>query len=1342
MSLFSVRSARYDVVICSNRYATASRKTSSTGRSSWSTSIKESRHGADPPILDWRLEGVLKGDGALLLGGLAFAVVSDSGCGGMADHKPQENTLRGSVPPGFFLHAYDDCGVPERQPHVLMQDSYVWTFQTSDTEADLKSRSAVFSYKAVRLRYDDLDPGVSYALVLTYASDHVYNRVQSLWADGLELHGPIALPKARSTRVVVKVPAEVTRDGKMALELRIHGQVNATMSIAELWASTPPAGNTLRLEGVSGVIGDLTGRLLDLAYDPVAGATVRLFRPDSVEPLATAITGPDGSFKVTRERFDEVAAHGLSLVAEKSGHSLTQVIPANELPFAPVRYWPVPASVAGLPAHQHVQSLDGTWRIDPAGGEGARARPLSASGWKDLHVPGQWRQQGFDLPRDRSVAVAKEFTVPASWAGRSIILCLDAIHSGTRYWLNNQLLGQSENLFTPVQWDVTTLCHPGGHDRLDLEMKVDTPSERLSVSSDYAFHNLGGIDRSVRIVALPDVHVRSLQIRPALDPSYRDGRVDVEVTLKNSRDRPVSQVFLRLSLQEPDNMAVPPVARRQIALVPMPPGDSHASITLPISNPRKWSAEKPELYRLVLELLERDETLERIERLVGFRTIEVRGSQVWLNGVPIKLAGACRHEVDPLTGRADTMKHGETDVKLFKAANLNFLRTSHYPPTIEMVEAADRLGMYLEVEAPLCWVDEAHDMTSLREVLIPTSAMIDYYHSHPSVIFWSLANESNFNRCFEVSNQLVKQLDPTRPTDFNNPDPKQICDIANLHYPPMPYDEQARGDPRPLVLRRVLLPGVPRADRRAGQPGLREYFGAGHSDPASPWGRECALAFAQPYLKPGTPPGAWTHIVGSTRVTGGAIFAALDDAFYFADGQHAGYAWHHGFWGIIDAWRRPKPEWWLAKMVFSPAWFPVRQVKFHSGASAIDVPVENRYAFTNLDELEFTWRLSDHAGGSIALAAAPGGKGMLKIPIPAGTREGTQLEIHARDRHNELVSAAVIQLGPRELVELPRPDAGRLNVQEDGSKVVLTGNSFSLVLDRMTGDFVALDPRHRFPLLHFPVPHLTRYDFGDLAGPHGRPYAVFPDDRTRRATKVEILSHADSTEIVVEARFDVFAGTTRWRMDKEGKGLIHSEQVYTGEEIDSREAGIRLTLDQPYQALQWRRWAEWGVYPEDSISRPEGHAQAFRPGTSGPDREGVRPTWPWSLDQTELGTADFRSVKLHIDEASLNAPDGSSVRVLANADRHVRACLAGKAVSMHVLSRCGTFSLTEVRNAQGFQGGPDWPCYRQPRMIDTPSTPAPEISEAYRAVYSSRCSRYFKGFLLLLIASTNACESG
>ena len=126
-----------------------------------------------------------------------------------------------------------------RQPHVLMKDCYLWTFNTSDTDAGLKERSAVFSYKGIQAVYDHLDPDASYVLALTYASDHVYKRVQSLEANGVVLHGPYALPKAKATRVIVRVPPEVTRDGKMTLAWKIHGEVNATVSIIELWANKP-----------------------------------------------------------------------------------------------------------------------------------------------------------------------------------------------------------------------------------------------------------------------------------------------------------------------------------------------------------------------------------------------------------------------------------------------------------------------------------------------------------------------------------------------------------------------------------------------------------------------------------------------------------------------------------------------------------------------------------------------------------------------------------------------------------------------------------------------------------------------------------------------------------------------------------------------------------------------------------------------------------------------------------------------------------------------------------------------------------------------------------------------
>jgi len=486
----------------------------------------------------------------------------------------------------------------------------------------------------------------------------------------------------------------------------------------------------------------------------------------------------------------------------------------------------------------------------------------------------------------------------------------------------------------------------------------------------------------------------------------------------------------------------------------------------------------------------------------------------------------------------------------------------------------------------------------------------------------------------------------------------------------MPYDEQAQDDPRPLLLGEYDFPVCHEQTDVRIDPGLREFFGLGHSDPDSPWGRECAESFAKPFLKPCTPPGAWSHIVHSRRVVGGAIWAALDDAFYFPDGQHAGYAWHHGFWGIADAWRRPKPEWWLAKLVFSPVWFPARHVDYTPGQRSVRLPVENRYSFTNLGELRVTWEVGGRHG-RVNAAVPPRSQGTIEVPIPPGTPEGASLVLRATDAQGALVTAASIRLGRERPVSVPRPDAGPPDLQEEGKLVVIRGDGSALVFDKTTGDFQGNDRRHTAAVLHFPSPHVTQYDFGDLAGPHGKPYDVYPDAGTRVIEQGTVRPTREGVELVVRDRYTGFAGTTTWLLDRRGLGTVSYDYTYSGPEFDTREAGVRFRLRPGCDEVTWRRWSEWGdVFPEDSISRTVGRAQALRTGKREADPEGVPPTWPWRLDQTELGTADFRAVKFSVYEAALLAPDGAGLRVYARADAHVRPCLAEGEVLLHVLSRC------------------------------------------------------------------------
>jgi hypothetical protein len=815
------------------------------------------------------------------------------------------------------------------------------------------------------------------------------------------------------------------------------------------------------------------------------------------------------------------------------------------------------------------------------------------------------------------------------------------------------------------------MARPGETNRLDLEMKVATVSEALSCSSSYAFHNLGGIDRSVRVFALPATHVHQMHLSAGLDNEYRDGKLQLEILLE-SGDEPAKDIALVLKLQDPSGKAVRHSVPRQ-AVEPFS-GLEEVALTTELAAPQPWSAEKPHLYRLILELQQGRTVLERIERNIGFRKIEIRDGQFYVNGRRVKLAGACHHESDPLTGRAATMCHAETDVRLLKDANLNYIRTSHYPPTAELLDAADRLGMYVEVEAPFCWVGGALDnSTNLPATLVPTSAMVDYHHSHPSVVVWSLANESHFNRQFLASARMCKELDPTRPTTFNHDFASSplaaIVDIANWHYPAWPYESVLAGDPRPVFFGEYFFPVCHEQTDVRIDPGLRELWGAGHAEPDSAYGRACALELDKPPLKPGLKPGGWGYIFHSRRLIGGAIWASHDDAFFLSETNHVGYAWHHGFWGLIDCWRRPKPEWWLARHIFSPVWLETRHVDFTPGQKTIRLPVENRFAFTDFSELKFNWEVSCKKG-RLRASLAPGARGELEIPVPAGTREGDELHLRVTAASGVSLTEAVVSLGKEKLLALPRPGAGPPRWSDDGDKVVVEGRGFTAVFSRSRGDFDPADPRHTCPVISFPRPHVTRYDFGDLNGPNAPPYAVFPDAATRKFERLEIKAEPGVLRLTVYDRYEGFAGSTSWLLDSEGRGVVSCDYLYSGKPMDTRESGMQLRLKPACDQLQWRRWSEWGVFPGESISRTEGSANARRETNWGPARWNQPPAWPWSKDETELGTADFRSIKYNIYGASLLAPDGCGLSAWANADAHFRAALAPGGVAAHLLWRC------------------------------------------------------------------------
>lgn len=249
----------------------------------------------------------------------------------------------------------------------------------------------------------------------------------------------------------------------------------------------------------------------------------------------------------------------------------------------------------------------------------------------------------------------------------------------------------------------------------------------------------------------------------------------------------------------------------------------------------------------------------------------------------------------------------------------------------------------------------------------------------------------------------------------------------------------------------------------------------------------------------------------------------------------------------------------------------------------------------------------------------------------------------------------------------------------------MQGNGFGLVFSKTKGDFDASDSRHTAAVISFPAPHVTRYDFGDLNGPNSPPYAVFPELDTHRFERIEVKEEPVGLRLIVHDRYKNFSGSTSWLIDNDGRGVVSCDYKYSGPTMDTREAGIRLLLNAACDEVKWRRWSEWGVFPKEDISRTEGSAKAHRDPKLRLARWNQRPVWPWALDETELGTADFRSVKFNIYEAGLRSPNGNGLVLHANADAHFRAALTPGGVEGFLLSRCslGQVPLTANDHVKG-----------------------------------------------------------
>ena len=328
-----------------------------------------------------------------------------------------------------------------------------------------------------------------------------------------------------------------------------------------------------------------------------------------------------------------------------------------------------------------------------------------------------------------------------------------------------------------------------------------------SYLEDQDFWRLSGIFRDVTLWSAGPLHVRDLQIRTSLDAAYTDAQLAIEVQVRN-RSAAAANLSLRATLIDAQGAEL---GRASTAAGRVPAGEaSTVSIVRSIAAPRKWTAESPYLYTLVVSLLDDSgRVVEAIPQKVGFRTVEMKDGQLMVNGRPILIKGVNRHEHDADTGHAVSVEQMLRDVRLMKRHNINAVRTSHYPNDPAWYDLCDRYGLYVIDEANI----ESHGMGYAPSRTLGnnpawkaahmdrTVRMVERDKNHPSVIIWSLGNEAGDGVNFEATSAWVHQRDPSRPVQYEQAGRKAHTDMFVPMYmrPKGMADYASKPQPKPLI---------------------------------------------------------------------------------------------------------------------------------------------------------------------------------------------------------------------------------------------------------------------------------------------------------------------------------------------------------------------------------------------------------------------------------------------------------------------------------------------------------------------------------------------------------------
>ena len=431
---------------------------------------------------------------------------------------------------------------------------------------------------------------------------------------------------------------------------------------------------------------------------------------------------------------------------------------------------------------KNFMSMNGSWKFFWV--KNADQRPTdfwkveyNDKGWDDMKVPAVWELNGYGDPiyvnigypwrnqyknnppyvpteKNHVGSYRREFVIPADWNGKDIVAHFGAVSSNMYLWVNGKFVGYSEDSKLEAEFDLTPYVKPGQKNLIAFQVFRWCDG---SYFEDQDFFRYTGVARDCYLYARNKKRIDDIRVVPDLDAEYKSGSLTVNLSLKGN-------AAVSLELLDAANKTV---ATAEVK------GAGKQSSVIRVDNPNKWTAETPYLYTLRATLKEGGKVTEVVPLKVGFRKIELKNSQLLVNGQPVLFKGADRHEMDPDGGYVVSRERMIQDIQIMKKFNLNAVRTCHYPDDSFWYDLCDKYGIYVVAEANLESHGMGYDEATLAKVpsfkkthLERNQRNVQRNYNHPSIIFWSLGNEAGYGSNFDAAYDWVKKEDPSRAVQY------------------------------------------------------------------------------------------------------------------------------------------------------------------------------------------------------------------------------------------------------------------------------------------------------------------------------------------------------------------------------------------------------------------------------------------------------------------------------------------------------------------------------------------------------------------------------------------------